>query len=162
MTPMIRALEVATEGDRFLRLKRDFAAPRALVWRAHTEPEIVKRWLWARDVPMITCDMDFRVGGSLRWVWAAPHGEMGMSGRYVEIVPTERIVHTELFDDDWTEGETLVTTRFEDHGSFCRMDMLVAYSSGSARAGALRTPMTDGMEECYQRLDEMLAKGSLR
>jgi uncharacterized protein YndB with AHSA1/START domain len=157
MTPMIRSLEVQTEGDRFLRLRRDFDAPRPLLWRAYTDPEIVRRWLWARDCPMIRCEMDVREGGSLRWVWRVPDGEMGLSGRYIEIVSGERIVHTELFDADWTGGETVVTLRFEDHGEMTRMDMLIEYSSEAARAGALKSGMTDGMEETYARLDTMLA-----
>jgi uncharacterized protein YndB with AHSA1/START domain len=102
-----------------------------------------------------------REGGSLRWVWRVPDGEMGLSGRYIEIVSGERIVHTELFDADWTGGETVVTLRFENHGEMTRMDMLIEYSSEAARAGALKSGMTDGMEETYARLDTMLAAKAL-
>ncbi len=159
MTPMIHSLEVAPEGDRFLRLRRDFAAPLPLLWRAYTEPALLKRWMGAQGWPLTHCEMELREGGNLRWVWSGPHGEMGLSGHFREVRAQERIVHTELFDEDWTGGETVVTLCFEDCDGGARLDMLIEYASEAARAGALQSGMTDGMEETYARLDELLATG---
>src|ERR1700738_5300868 len=96
-------LQVSTPSDREIAMTRVFDAPRRLVFDAYTKPELLKRWLgvvggWALDV----CEVDLRVGGKYRWVWRGANGqEMGMGGVYREIVPGERIVSTELFDDAW-------------------------------------------------------------
>lgn len=150
-------LEVAPYGDRALRFTRRFDAPRALVWRAMTDPALVPQWLWARDYPMSTCEMDVREGGAFRWGWhMPPDREMIVNGRFVELVPVERIVHTELFEDDWTGGETTVTTLLHEDGGATLMEMIVLYSSAEAREGAARTPMAEGMEEGYEKLDRLL------
>ena len=89
--------------------------------------------------------------------WRGPDGaEMGLSGIYREIVPSERIVHTELFDEDWTGGETLVTWSITEQDGETILSLTVLYSSQEARDGAL-TDMGRGMEMGYQRLDEILA-----
>lgn len=153
MTP----LELALEGDRAIRFARSFAAPRPLVWRAMTEPELVRQWLWARDYPMVVCQMDLRPGGRLRWGWqVAPDRVMALSGRFLEIGPPVRLVHTELFDEDWTGGETTVTTRLIEKGTTTLMDMEVLYLSARGREMALATPMAEGMEEGYARLDTLV------
>jgi uncharacterized protein YndB with AHSA1/START domain len=150
-------LTLALEGDRTIRFTRTFAAPRPLVWRAMTEPALVTEWLWARDYPMVLCEMDLRVGGGFRWGWqVAPGKVMAMSGRYLEIEPPGRIVHTELFDEDWTDGETTVTLRLVEDAAATRMEMDVLYPSSKGCRMALATPMADGMEEGYARLDGLL------
>ncbi|MDH3262989.1 MAG: SRPBCC family protein [Paracoccaceae bacterium] len=154
---MTAPLAVAFEGDRTLRFTRSFAAPRPLVWRAFTEPELITQWLWARSAPMTLCEQDFRVGGHYRWGWALPRGGlMAVSGRFLEIAPPEKIVHTELFDEDWTGGETTVTTFLLDEGPATRMEMTVLYATPEARDRAAATPMAEGMEEGYARLDTLL------
>jgi uncharacterized protein YndB with AHSA1/START domain len=81
---------------------------------------------------------------------------MAVSGRFLEIEPPGRLVHTELFDDDWTDGETRVTTLLHDEGGATRMEMTVLYPSVKGREMALQTAMADGMEEGYGRLDTLL------
>jgi uncharacterized protein YndB with AHSA1/START domain len=90
------------------------AAP--LVFDAFTKPEMVKQWLWGPpEWPMVHCEIDLRVGGKLRYVWRhQTKGDMGMSGVFHDIKAPELLVNTELFDEDWTGGETLVTTTFEE------------------------------------------------
>ena len=140
-------------------ITRSFDAPRALVFDCHTRPELVRRWLlgppgWTMPV----CDIDLSVGGRYRYVWRGPNGEeMGMGGVFREIVRPERIVTNELFDEDWTGGETLVTTMFTEEDGRTLSTVTVLYASKAARDGALATGMTDGMEAGYQRLDEVLA-----
>lgn len=159
MMTMTRPLEIATPSDREVVITRDFDAPRDLVFDCHTRPDLVRRWLlgppgWTMPV----CDIDLRVGGRYRYVWRGPSGEdMGMGGVFREIVRPERIVTNELFDEDWTGGETLVTTVFTEQGGRTRSTVTVLYASKQAREGALATGMADGMESSYQHLDALLA-----
>src|SRR5882724_8416738 len=105
-------LQISTPSDRELAMTRVFDAPRRLVFDALTKPELVKRWLlgppgWTMPV----CEIDLKVGGAYRYVWRNTKGkEMGMGGVYREIVPQERLVCTELFDEAWYPGESLTTT----------------------------------------------------
>jgi uncharacterized protein YndB with AHSA1/START domain len=81
---------------------------------------------------------------------------MGVGGCYREIVPPERIVHDELFDEDWTGGEVVVTTLFSEEDGRTTVTMTVRYSSSAARDQALGTGMTKGVEQSYDRLAEVL------
>lgn len=158
---MPQPLTVATPSDLEAVITRDFDAPRELVWDCHTRPDLVRRWLtgppgWS----MTRCDIDLRVGGKYRYELSGPGGvSMGFGGTFREVVHPERIASAELFDEDWTGGETLVTTRFEaqdpDH---TRVVMTVLYASLAARDGALATGMADGMESSYLSLDAVLAE----
>lgn len=152
------ATKVSTPSDREVRITRAFNAPRQLVFDAHTKPELVKRWLYGpEEWPMIQCEIDLRVGGRLRYVWRhAEQGEMAVSGVFREIVAPERLVHTELFDEDWTGGETVVTTVFEEHSGRTTMIATVLYSSREARDGALKTGMIDGWSAALDRMEELL------
>lgn len=91
--------EITTPTDREIVIKRDFEAPRALVWEAMSKPDLLKRWLlgppgWS----MVACEEDPRVGGAFRYVWRGPDGaQMTMRGLYREVVPPERVVRTESF-----------------------------------------------------------------
>ncbi len=155
-------LEISTPSDREVMITRRFDAPRELVFDCHTKPALVRRWLlgppgWTMPV----CDIDLKVGGHYRYVWRGPGGEeLGMGGTFRLIERPERIDTTELFDQDWTGGETLVTTRFTEAGGRTTATLTVLYSSSKARKAALATGMTDGMESGYQRLDALLAAGA--
>lgn len=156
---MIRHLELSTPTDREVVITRSFDAPRELVFDCHTKPDLVRRWLlgppgWTMPV----CDIELKVGGRYRYVWRSADGtEMGMGGIYREIARPGLIVVNESFDEDWTGGETTVTTRFEEAGGVTRSTVTVLYSSKEARDAAGRSGMADGMEAGYQRLDELLA-----
>src|SRR5689334_23415386 len=95
------SLKLTTPGERELVMTRVFDAPRKLVFDAHTQPQLVRRWLlgppgWSMPV----CEIDLRVGGKYRYVWHNEDGcEMGMGGNFTEIVPNQRIVNTERFDE---------------------------------------------------------------
>ena len=151
-------LIVTTPTDREIVMTRVFNAPRRLVFDAWTKPELVRRWLlgppgWTMPV----CEIDLRVGGAYRFVWLCQDGTtMGMGGVYREIVIPERIVNTQLFDQDWTGGETLGTLLLTEQGGKTTLTNAVLYSSREARDGALRTRMAEGVEAGYARLDELL------
>lgn len=151
-------LTVSTPSDREIAVTRDFDAPRELVFLCYSRPELVRRWLGPPDWSMSTCEIDFRVGGRWRFVLRSPDGfEMGSGGVYREIDDAVRIVNTETYDMDWTGGEAIVTVAFEpgpDGGT--RTTTIVLYASQEARDGALATPMAEGMEVSFTRLDQLL------
>ena len=155
-------LTVTTPSDREVEITRVFDAPRKMVFDAFTKPELVKRWLlgppgWSMPV----CEIDLKVGGRFRYEWRNQDGRgMGMGGVFRELAAPGRIVHTELFDEDWTGGETKVTTTFTEKAGKTTVAMTVLYASREARDGAMGSGMTRGMEDSYARLDEMFAKKS--
>lgn len=150
---------VTTPSDHEACITRSFAAPRPLVFAAFTTPDLVRRWmLGPPGFTMPVCEIDLRPGGLFRYVWRKPSGtEMGMGGRFVEVVAPERLVHVEIFDQDWTGGETRVTTAFAEHDGVTTVTMTVRYASLAARDGALATGMTSGMTAGYLALDALLA-----
>jgi uncharacterized protein YndB with AHSA1/START domain len=160
----VGALTVTTPDARAIQMTRVFEAPRDLVFDAYTKPELLKRWLtgppgWSLAV----CEIDLRVGGRYRYVWRGPDGAgMGMGGTYREVMRPERIVATELFDEDWTGGETLGTVVFTEQGGKTTLTQTILYSSQEARDGALKTPMAEGMAYGYDRLAELLASPPAR
>src|SRR4051794_34833897 len=108
---MTNTLKFAAQAEREIVVTRDYDAPRQAIFEAWTRPELLKRWLYGPDEwRLAVCEIDLRVGGAARFVWRHADGrEMGMSGVYREIAPPERIVFTEIWDEDWTGGEVLVT-----------------------------------------------------
>src|SRR6185503_2567839 len=124
-------LKVAPKDDREIVVTREFDAPRALVYDAHTKPELLKRWLLGPDGwSLVVCDMDLRVGGAYRWVWRNASGkEMGLGGVFREIAPPERIVATERFDESWYPGEALNTTVFTEKAGRTTLTVTMRYES---------------------------------
>jgi uncharacterized protein YndB with AHSA1/START domain len=152
-------MQLATPTEREIVITRVFDAPRKLVFDAHTKPELLKRWLtggpgWS----MAVCEVDLRVGGTYRYVWRRHNGaEMGMGGIHREIVPPERIVTTQLFDEDWTGGEVIGTNVLTERGGKTTLTYTLVYSSPEARDAVLKTPMDQGMAAGYDKLEELLA-----
>lgn len=155
-------LEIAALGELEAVASRTFDAPRQLVWDCHTKPELLKRWLFGPDGwSMPECEVDLRVGGKFRYVWRHADGrEMAMGGEFQEIKAPERLVHTELFDEDWTEGRTVVSNTFTERDGKTTLNMVIRYSSARARDAALATPMAEGMEAGYRRLDAIFAEAA--
>jgi len=153
------AMTVSMPSDRELRFTRAFTAPRALVFDTFTKPEWLARWMIGPDGwSMSVCEVDLRPGGRFRYVWTKPGGKaMGMGGTFIEVTPPARIVHVEVFDEDWTGVETRGTTELTEPGGVTTMSMTVVYPSTAARDGALQSGMTSGMEMSYARLDDLLA-----
>jgi uncharacterized protein YndB with AHSA1/START domain len=153
-------ISVTTPSDREIVVTRAFQASARLVWDAHTRPELVRCWLlgptgWTMPV----CEIDLRVGGRYRYEWRKNDGRtMGLGGAFRVVEAPHRLVHTELFDEDWTGGETLVTHLFAERAGATTLTMIILYASKAARDGALKTGMTDGMDKGYARLDAMLAE----
>ena len=154
-----RTMTVEHVGDRELSIRRAFDAPRATVFRALTTPALVKRWLlgpggWTMPV----CEIDLKPGGRFRYVWRKGGEEMGVSGTYREIEAPGRIVHTERFNDDWTAGESLVTTTLDEMDGRTTMSMTIRYASPDSRAIAVASGMLEGMTATYERLDSLISE----
>jgi uncharacterized protein YndB with AHSA1/START domain len=152
-----RALTVTTPTDREIVLTRAFDAPRRLVFDALTKPELLKRWFGARGWNLVVCEVDLRVGGGWRFVSRGPGGtEMGHGGVYRQILPPDRLVYTELFDDQSYPGESLVTHVLVEHDGRTTLTSTVLYASRKGRDTVLSYPMERGVAEAYDRLAELL------
>lgn len=158
-----RPLELSTPSATEVLILRRFDAPRHLVFEAFTSAELIPLWMLGPEGwSMPVCEVDLRPGGGYRHVWRKDgEPDLALTGTFVDVQPPERTVARERFDDDWTQGETLVTTEFEaqeDGGTLVRLT--VEYASPEARDAAARSGMAVGMEAGYARLDQLLAQGS--
>jgi uncharacterized protein YndB with AHSA1/START domain len=168
MRTIVETAQVELPSDREVKVTRSFRAPRALVYRAYTQPELVRRWLlgppgWSMPV----CEMDVRVGGRFRWLWRSDDtgSEFGFTGAFREIRPPSKIVHTEAYDPGSVGGgypgnEAIVTVTFAEEDGVTTMTTLVDFGSREARDAAVATGMTGGMEQSYQLLDRLLDEQS--
>ena len=148
-------LTVTLPGECEIALTRTFNAPRHLVHRAFSEPQLLRRWFGPRGWTLVTCEIDARVGGSYRYILQAPDGrELGMRGTYLELSPPERSVHTESFDD--FPGEAIVTTVFAEHDGRTTMVATLRYASPEIRDEVIQSGMEHGAAESYDRLSELL------
>lgn len=148
-------LQTVLDGDTDILLRRDFPHPPAKVWRALTEPALIRQWMAVQDHPMTRCEFDPRPGGSFHFEWAGPDGNsFFFSGPVIAVDPPHHITHIEYFNGDTTSGAR-ITTDLAPQGSGTRMTMVMRYESAEARAAAIATGMTDGMEEVYGKLDAM-------
>jgi uncharacterized protein YndB with AHSA1/START domain len=151
--------QITAQGDREIVVTRVFDAPRRLVFDAYTKPELVKRWLLGPDGwSMPVCEIDLRSGGRYRYVWKSDTDgrEMGMGGIYREVVPPDRIVATEKFDEAWYPGEALDTIVLVEQGGKTTMTQTILYDSRATRDAVLKSPMQTGMAASYNRLEDFL------
>jgi len=155
---MANALKINAQSDREIVMTRVFDAPRNLVYDAYTRPELLKRWLGVfRGWTMPVCEMDVRAGGTYRWQWRNPDGsQMGVRGVFREVVPNERLVATEKFDDAWYPGEGLNTTTFVEKGGKTTLTQVMRYESREARDAVLASPMETGVAASFDNLEKML------
>lgn len=158
------SLDVTAAGDREIVMTRMFDAPRTLVFEAFTRPELVKQWLLGPEGHTLpVCEIEPRAGGKFRYVWRLSNGsDMAMSGAFREFVPPERTVHTEKFEDDWTGGEAVVTTRFDEQDGRTTVTMTMLFGSREARDAAIKSGMESGVAVSYDRLDGILESAIAR
>jgi uncharacterized protein YndB with AHSA1/START domain len=160
-TKELGGLQVTTPSDREIAMTRVFDAPRKMVFDAYTKPELVKRWLGVRaGWSLAACEIDLKVGGKYRYVWRSDSGaEMAMGGKYLEVVPPERLVTNEKFDQAWYEGECIGTVTFTEKAGKTTMTMLLRYDSKAIRDAVLQSPMKEGIAQSYDMLANLLATG---
>lgn len=157
------ALELRTEGDTKVIITRHFAAPPQAVYRAHVEPELIKRWCLGPDGwTLPVCINENKPGGKLRYEWVDANGNgFYLTGELIELVPYSRIVHVERMHLPELPGPTPdnhITTTFEAVGKGTLMTMTMTLPDAETRAQMLATGMADGMEIGYQRLERQLAE----
>ena len=147
-----------TEGDTHVVVKRRFAAPPEAVYRAHTEPELIKKWMLGPEGwTMPVCISEPRPNGNIRMEWTNGQGcGFYLTGEFIEAKPFSRLVHVErMFLPQQTPDNHIVTT-FEPDGDGTLMIMRMTLPDSATRAQMLATNMEHGMEASYQRLDGML------
>jgi uncharacterized protein YndB with AHSA1/START domain len=151
-------LKVTLPSDLEIVMTRLFDAPRQLVFDAFTRPEMIKQWFGRRGDTLPVCEVDLRPGGRFRYVWALREGgEMGMGGEFRDVVPPERIVHTEVFDDYAEMGESVNTTLFEERDGKTYLTITSVYPSKQTRDAMIESGMESGAGETFDRLAEFLA-----
>jgi uncharacterized protein YndB with AHSA1/START domain len=154
---MDQTLKVTTPSDREVVMTRVFNAPRKLVFDALTRPDLLKRWYGPVGWSLVVCEIDLRVGGGWRFVTRRPDGkQIGQRGVYREIVPPERLVNTESWED-WNPGEVLVKTVLVEQDGRTTFTSTLLFPSPQVRDALLKSGMADGAAETYDKLAEYLA-----
>jgi uncharacterized protein YndB with AHSA1/START domain len=152
-----RTAAITLPADDQILISREFDAPRHLLYRAWTTPELVKRWWSGRRGEMTSCEMDLRVGGAWRYVMIAQGGyEVAFHGEYLELVPDERIVHTEVYEGAPEGGAVTVTVTFTEVDGRTRLELLTQCPSKEVRDAIMESGMEVGVQEQMEILDELL------
>lgn len=156
-------LTLTTEGDRHVVVTRRFAASPEAVFRAHTDPTLVQKWLLGPDGwSMPVCISEAKPGGKIRYEWSDGKGAgFHLTGEYVEVEPYSRIVHVERMHLPDPTPDNHVETRFEKDGTGTLMTMRMTLPDAETRAAMLATGMDEGMEASYARMEDMLQRGEL-
>jgi len=150
-------------------IQRHFNAPRSLVYRAWTDPAMLMQWWGPHSFTLPVCEVDLRVDGLYRYVMRSPEGQdFPMVGRYVEIVPDEKLVTTDALDDhpqewfDMLKGfmgvtqfsdplDILVTTTFTEHRGGTLVTIRSTFSSNAVRDGFIKMGMGEGWAESLDK-----------
>jgi uncharacterized protein YndB with AHSA1/START domain len=151
-------LTLTTEGDTHVVVKRHFDAPPQSVWRAHTDPALIRQWMLGPDGwTMPVCINDAKPGGQIRYEWSDGQGNgFYLTGEYVELIPHSRISHIERMHLPDPTPDNHVTTTFAPAGSGTLMTMRMTLPDAQTRTQMLATGMEHGMEASYTRLEQVL------
>ncbi|MGH9122502.1 MAG: SRPBCC family protein [Acidimicrobiales bacterium] len=154
LTSERRALIELPADDQIL-ITREFDAPRDRLYKAYTDPALLRRW-WCGQRGVVTlCEIDLRVGGAWRYVLEANGGfEVAFHGVYQEIVPEERLVSTEVFEAV-PDSESFSTVTFEEYEGRTMVRILVQHGSQAMRDMHLQSGMEGGLNEALDLLEEL-------
>ena len=148
---------VTLPSETEILITREFDAPRALVWQALTDPTYLLRWWGPHSCPLVACEVDMRPGGAWRYVCNDADGNVfAWHGTYREVVVPERIVSTEVFEG-FPDAESVNTMTLEQVGTVTRLQTLVRHANQEFRDGHVQSGMEGGMQETFNRLDDLLA-----
>ncbi len=151
---------VTLPADNQVLITREFDAPRRLVWRAFTEPELIKRW-WAGQRGTVTSvEVDLQVGGRWRYVMTANRGfEVAFHGEYREIAEPERLVNTEAFEGmpDPDANAALCTVTLTEKDGRTYLETLVEHHDQAGRDMHINSGMEAGMQESMDALEKVAA-----
>jgi uncharacterized protein YndB with AHSA1/START domain len=152
---------VTLPADDQILITRKFDAPKHLVYKAFTTPELVKRWWHAKRGEMKIAEIDLRVGGKWRYLAVTTEGgvEVGFHGEYREIVPNERIVSTETYEGlpegvPEEDGTTVNTATFTETDGRTTLTILVQAPSKETRDAIIESGMEAGMQDALDLLEE--------
>ncbi len=147
--------KVTLPAAKQILIEREFAAPAAMVWRAVTEPELVRRWWHAGRGEMTACEIDLRVGGSWRYAMRPTDGdEFAFYGEFLEIAANEKIVQTETFAPFPDDAATTTMTLSERDG-VTLLRTLVQHTTDQARDMHIGSGMEAGMQDAFDRLEQV-------
>jgi uncharacterized protein YndB with AHSA1/START domain len=152
--------KVTLPADDQILITREFNAPRHLVYKAWTTPELVRRWWHAKRGEVTVVEIDLRVGGRWRYVMVADDGtEVGFHGEYREIVPDERIVSTETYEGlpegvSEEDGSTVNTATFADANGRTLVTLLIEAANKESRDAIIESGMEDGLQDALDLLEE--------
>lgn len=156
-----RKAVVTLPSDREILIEREFAAPKHLVYKAWTTPELVKRWWHANRGTATIAEIDLRVGGKWRWVLVTDRGfEVAFSGVYREIVPNEKLVYTEIYEAVGGPGAVTHLTLTEENGR-TKMRLLVEHVDKAGRDMHVNSGMEGGLQDALDLLEEVSTSSSL-
>src|SRR4249920_3161570 len=149
---------VTLPTDRQILITREFDAPKHLVYKAWTTPELVKRWWHANRGEVTIAEIDLRVGGTWRYVMVTGSGlEVGFHGEYRELVPNERIVSTEVYEaiPDAEEHAALDTLTLAEVDGRTTLTVLVEHPTKEGRDAHINSGMEDGMQDAMDLLEQV-------
>ena len=151
-------LTLTTPTEREIVLTRVFDAPRSRVFDALTRPDLLERWHGPRGWSLVVCEVDLQPRGAYRFVRrrSAIGADLALGGIYHEVVPPERLVHTERFDRPWYPGEAVITTVLDERDGRTTLTATQRYQSRAARDLVLGSPMEDRAAESFDKLAELL------
>lgn len=149
---------VTLPADNQILITRDFDAPKHLVYKAMTTPDLIKQW-WSGEQGEVTiAEVDLRVGGTWRYVLVADGGfEVGFHGEYREIVADELLVNTEVYEGmpDGDDAAALNTTTFTETAGRTTLTLLVEHQLPEHRDMHLNSGMEQGMQESLRKLEQV-------
>ena len=150
-------MTLTTEGDRYVVVKRRFAAPPEAVYRAHTEPKLIQKWMLGPEGwTMPVCICEARANGKIRYEWSnGKGGGFHLTGEFLELEPHHRIVHVERMHLPAATPDNHIETKFDPDGAGTLMTMRMTLPDAETRARMLATGMEHGMETSYVRLEGM-------
>jgi uncharacterized protein YndB with AHSA1/START domain len=146
---------VTLPTDEQILITREFDAPKHLVYKAWTTPELVKRWWSGGHGEVTIAEIDLRVGGTWRYVMVGSEGfEVGFHGEYREIVPDERVVTTEVYEG-MPDGEALDTLTLTEADGRTTLTLLVQHSCKEHRDAHINSGMEAGMQKSMDLLEQV-------
>ncbi len=158
ITDTSATFKVSLPSDLEIRLERVFDAPRALVYEVITAPEHVRCWYGCGMAEMTTCDIDFRVGGTYRFLLRMPDGsEHGFRGTYLAIEPPSRIVHEEIYEG-FPDAVSTVTVELQERDGQTHLTSTVRHTCREHRDGHYQSGMEHGARASYEALAKLLAE----
>jgi uncharacterized protein YndB with AHSA1/START domain len=160
MTTSSGTAKVTLPTDDQILITREFDAPKDLVYRAYTTPELVKRWWSGKRGQVTSAEIDLRVGGTWRYVMVANEGfEVAFHGEYREIVPNERIVTTEVYEgvpeDQQPDEDVVNVVEFAEADGRTTLTLLVQCPTREVRDTIIDSGMEAGMQEGMDLLEEV-------